>query len=212
MTLYRASEDSDIIQSLMRAVRNGKQVTVLVEVKARFDEERNIRWSEKLEDAGCHVIHGIVGMKIHSKIMLIIRREEGKIQRYIHLSTGNYNEKTARIYTDCGFFTANQDIARDISDVFNVITGYSVPTRWKRIMSSPYDMREYFYELIDNEITCQKKYKNGRIFAKMNSLEDTEIIQKLYQASRAGVRVQLVVRGICCLIPGVPGLDRKSVV
>jgi len=209
MTLYRASEDSEIIASLKLAAKNRKQVTVLVEIKARFDEERNIGWARQLEEAGCHVIYGIPGMKIHSKITLIVRREEGRTRRYVHLSTGNYNEKTARVYTDLGYFTCNDDFARDVSDLFNVITGYSQPARWKRVISSPYDLREYFFELIDKEIEYQKEHKNGFIFAKMNSLEDTKIVDKLYEASCAGVRIRLVVRGICVLIPGVPGLSEN---
>ena len=212
MTLYRASEDSEIVASLKLAAKNKKQVTVLVEIKARFDEERNISWARQLEEAGCHVIYGIPGVKIHSKITLVVRREEGRTRRYVHLSTGNYNEKTARVYTDLGYFTANDDFARDISDVFNVITGYSQPARWKRVISSPYDLREYFFEMIDKEIEHQKRYKNGFIFAKMNSLEDTRIIDKLYEASREGVKVQLIVRGICVLIPGMPGLSENIAV
>jgi polyphosphate kinase len=161
----------------------------------------------ELEEAGCHVMYGIPGMKIHSKIALIVRKEEQAIRRYVHLSTGNYNEKTATQYTDIGYFTANDDFARDISDMFNVITGYSVPARWKRIISSPFDLRQYFCELIDTEIEAQKQYGNGSIFAKMNSLEDTKMIDKLYEASGAGVRVRLIVRGICCLVPGVEGMS-----
>jgi polyphosphate kinase len=216
MTLYRASEDSEIIAALKLAAKNKKQVTVLVEIKARFDEERNIGWARQLEESGCHVIYGIAGMKIHSKIALIVRREEGRTRRYVHLSTGNYNEKTARVYTDLGYFTSNDDFARDVSDVFNVITGYSQPARWKRVISSPYDLREYFFELIDQEIAFQKEHKSGFIFAKMNSLEDTKIVEKLYQASQAGVKIRLIVRGICILVPGIPGLSEtikvKSVV
>ncbi|MBF0122726.1 MAG: polyphosphate kinase 1 [Candidatus Omnitrophica bacterium] len=209
MTLYRASDDSDIVTSLKLAAKNRKQVTVLVEIKARFDEERNISWARQLEEAGCHVIYGIPGVKIHSKITLVVRREEGRTRRYVHLSTGNYNEKTARVYTDLGYFTANDDFARDISDVFNVITGYSQPARWKRVISSPYDLREYFFEMIDQEIEYQKRYKNGFVFAKMNSLEDTKIIDKLYEASSEGVKIQLIVRGICVLVPGMPGLSEN---
>ncbi len=216
MTLYRASDDSEIVSALKLAAKNRKQVTVLVEIKARFDEERNIGWARQLEEAGCHVIYGIAGMKIHSKITLIVRREEDRTRRYVHLSTGNYNENTAKVYTDIGYFTCNDDFARDISDVFNVITGYSQPARWKRVISSPYDLREYFFELIDKEIAFQKEHKNGYIFAKMNSLEDIKIIEKLYEASRAGVKVRLIVRGICVLLPGVPGLSEtikvKSIV
>ena len=209
MTLYRTNEDSAIIQALKDAARNKKQVTVLVEIKARFDEERNINWSKELEESGCHVIYGFSGMKIHSKMTLIVRKEEGHIRRYVHLSTGNYNEKTACLYTDIGYFTANDDFARDISEVFNVITGYSLPSRWQRIVSAPYDLRGYFFELIDREIEHQKRYRNGLILAKMNSLEDPKMIQKLYEASQAGVKIRLLVRGICCLVPGVDGLSEN---
>ncbi|MCB9772096.1 MAG: polyphosphate kinase 1 [Candidatus Omnitrophica bacterium] len=209
MTLYRTNEDSAIVKALIEAAENKKQVTVLVEIKARFDEEKNIQWAKELEDAGCHVIYGIANIKIHSKMTLIVRKEEERIRRYVHLSTGNYNEKTARVYTDIGYFTANDDFARDISDVFNVITGYSLPSPWKRIVSSPYDMRKYFLDLIDREIENQKRFKNGFIRIKMNSLEDVTIIEKLYEASNAGVKIKLVIRGICCLIPGVVGLSEN---
>lgn len=216
MTLYRTNKDSAIIRTLKEAAKNKKQVTVLVEIKARFDEEQNITWARELEEAGCHVIYGMANLKIHSKMTLIVRKEEGRIRRYVHLSTGNYNEKTAKGYTDLGYFTANDDFAKDISDVFNVITGYSLPTPWKRIISSPYDLRKYFMDQIEQEISWQKKNKNGMIIAKMNSLEDTQIIEKLYTASQAGVKIRLIVRGICCLVPGVKGLSEnievKSVV
>ena len=207
MTLYRTNEDSAIISALKQAAQQKKQVTVLVEIRARFDEERNISWVRELEEAGCHVMYGIAGMKIHSKILLVVRKEESMIRRYVHLSTGNYNEKTAEGYTDIGYFTANDDFARDISDVFNVITGYSLPSVWKRIVSSPNDLRQYFVGLIDKEIEYAKKFKTGVVFAKMNSLEDQQIIDKLYEASQSGVKIKLIVRGICCLIPGVPGLS-----
>jgi polyphosphate kinase len=209
MTLYRANEDSAIIKALIEAAKNKKQVTILVEIKARFDEEKNILWARELEQAGCHVIYGIPGLKIHSKLTLIVRREEGRIRRYIHLSTGNYNEKTARLYTDVGYFTSNDDFGRDISDVFNVMTGYSMPSPWKRIVASPNDLRKYFFDMIDAEIVFQKKNKNGMIWAKMNSLEDPKIIEKLYEASNAGVKIRLVVRGICCLVPGIPNLSEN---
>ena len=209
MTLYRTNEDSNIIKALMEAAKKRKQVTVVVEIKARFEEEKNIQWARELEEAGCHVIYGIAGLKIHSKMTLIVRREEGRIRRYVHLSTGNYNEKTSRIYTDIGYFTANDDFARDIADVFNVITGYSQPSPWKRVISSPYDLRKYFFDLIDLEIQAQAKHKNGLIIAKLNSLEDTTMIEKLYEASKAGVKIKLIVRGICCLIPGVEGLSEN---
>ncbi|MBF0571013.1 MAG: polyphosphate kinase 1 [Candidatus Omnitrophica bacterium] len=209
MTLYRTNEDSAIIKALMEAAKNRKQVTVVVEIKARFEEEKNIQWSRELEQAGCHVIYGIAGLKIHSKMTLIVRKEEGRIRRYVHLATGNYNEKTANVYTDIGFFTANDDFARDIADVFNVITGYSLPSPWKRVISSPHDLRKYFVDLIDKEIEAQQLYKNGLIIAKMNALEDTQIIEKLYEASQAGVKIKMIVRGICSLVPGVEGLSEN---
>ncbi len=212
MTLYRTSKDSAIIEALKEAARNRKQVTVLVEIKARFDEENNIRWVRELEDAGCHVIYGMPGLKVHSKMALIVRKEEGQIKRYVHLSTGNYNEKTARVYTDIGYFTANEDFAKDISDVFNVVTGYSVPATWKRIISAPNDLRDYFFSLVDREIKFHKKGKNGLIQAKFNSLEDPRMIDKLYEASQTGVKIQLIVRGICCLIPGVKDLSENITV
>src|SRR5262249_19745470 len=163
-----------------------------------FDEEKNILWARELEQAGCHVIYGIPGLKIHSKLTLIVRKEEGRIRRYIHLSTGNYNEKTARLYTDIGYFTSNDDLGRDTFDVFHVMTGYAMPSTWKRIVSSANDLRKYFFDLIDAEIAFQKKNKNGQIWAKMNSLEDPKIIEKLYEATNAGVKIRLLVRGICC--------------
>jgi len=209
MTLYRTDEDSTIIRALTEAAKRGKQVTVVVEIKARFEEEKNIQWARDLEQAGCHVIYGIAGLKIHSKMTLVVRKEEGRIRRYVHLSTGNYNEKTARVYADIGYFTANDDFARDIADVFNVITGYSLPSPWKRVISSPHDLRKYFFDLIDKEIEAQKEHKNGMIFAKMNSLEDVQVIEKLYAASQAGVKIRLIVRGICCLAPGVEALSEN---
>lgn len=212
MTLYRTNDDSSIIQALKKAAQNNKQVTVLVEIKARFDEKNNIRWVRELEAAGCHVIYGIPGLKIHSKIALVVRKEEGRIRRYVHLSTGNYNEKTAKVYTDIGYFTANEDIGREVSEIFNVITGYSEASQWSRIVSSPHNLRENFFRLIDREIASQQKYKNGLIRAKINSLEDVRMIDKLYEASQAGVKIELVVRGICCLIPGVKGMSENITV
>ncbi len=209
MTLYRTNEDSAIIKALMEAAKNRKQVTVVVEIKARFEEEKNIQWSRELEQAGCHVIYGIAGLKIHSKMSLIVRKEEGRIRRYVHLSTGNYNEKTANVYTDIGFFTSNDDFARDLAEVFNVITGYSLPSPWKRVISSPHDLRKYFFDLIDKEIQFQKEHKNGLIIAKMNALEDTQVIEKLYAASQAGVKIRFIVRGICSLVPGVQELSEN---
>jgi polyphosphate kinase len=209
MTLYRTNDDSEIIKALAEAARNKKQVTVFVELRARFDEEKNIGWTRDLESAGCHVIYGMPGLKVHSKMALVVRKEEGRIWRYVHLATGNYNEKTARMYTDLGYFTVNDDFANDISEIFNVITGYSMAGRYRKIIASPNDMRNFLFELIDKEIQFQKKYKNGFIFAKMNSLEDTKIINKLYEASDVGVKIRLIVRGISSLIPGVEGLSEN---
>jgi polyphosphate kinase len=209
MTLYRTNENSSIIQALKEAARRKKQVTVLVEIKARFEEEKNIIWARELEEAGCHVIYGIPGLKIHSKMTLIVRKEDGHIRRYVHLSTGNYNEITSKVYTDIGYFTMNDDFAKDVSDVFNVLTGYSMISPWKRIISSPNDLREYFFSLVDKEIEFHQKSKNGFIRVKMNSLEDTRIIEKLYEASQAGVKIQILVRGICCLVPGIKGLSEN---
>lgn len=207
MTLYRTTETSAVVQALLRAAENGKQVTVLVELRARFDEERNINWAREMEQAGCHVIYGIPGLKIHSKLAMVIRREPEGIRRYIHLATGNYNESTARLYTDIGFFTVNEDIARDVSDTFNVISGYSQPPHWRKVVSAPHDMKPFFFHLIGEEIAHQKTHGNGLIFAKCNALQDKEIIDKLYQAARAGVRMKLLVRGLCCMVPGVKGLS-----
>lgn len=207
MTLYRTNKGSAIIDALKEAAQNGKQVTTLVEIKARFDEENNIRWTRQLEEAGCHVIYGLPGLKVHSKMTLVVREEEGRIRRYVHLSTGNYNEKTANVYTDLGYFTVNEDFARDISELFNVITGYSQPTSWEGIVTAPHNLRENTLALIDREIKFQNKYKNGKIFAKFNSLEDHIIIDKLYEASQAGVKIGLLVRGICCLVPGIKDLS-----
>lgn len=209
MTLYRTNKGSAIIDALKEAAINGKQVTTLVEIKARFDEANNIKWTRQLEEAGCHVIYGIPGLKVHSKMTLVVREEEGRIQRYVHISTGNYNETTANVYTDVGYFTANEDVARDISELFNVITGYSQPARWDSIVTSPDSLRDYTISLIEREIKFQKKYRNGKIFAKFNSLEDLKIVDKLYEASKAGVKIRLVVRGICCLIPGVKGMSEN---
>ena len=210
MTLYRTNKNSAIISALKEAATNKKQVTILLEIKARFDEENNIKWARELETAGCHVIYGIPGLKVHSKMTLIVREEEGAIQRYVHLSTGNYNEYTARVYSDIGYFTSNEDFAKDISDIFNVITGYSMPSRpGKGSSSAPRDLREYLIALIDKEIRFHKKNKNGLIIAKMNSLEDPRVIEKLYEASKAGVKVRLIVRGICSLVPGVKDLSEN---
>lgn len=208
-TLYRVSSKSPIIAALATAAENGKQVTVLMEVKARFDEENNINMARKLEEAGCHVIYGIVGLKTHSKITLIVRREEDGIKRYVHLATGNYNGKTARIYTDIGILTANPLIGADASAFFNFLSGYSDPPEWNKLAVAPLNLRERIYEEIDQEIAWAKAGKKAVIQAKMNSLLDKSVIAKLYEASMAGVTIQLIIRGICVLRPGVKGISEN---
>ena len=203
-TLYRVSGQSPIIAALMKAADNGKQVTVLVELKARFDEENNIHWALKLEEAGCHVIYGLAGLKTHCKILLVVRREEDGLRRYLHLGTGNYNDSTARLYTDMGMFTCRESYGADASSLFNVLTGYSRPPRYSRLVAAPEGMRSFFYRMIDGEIQNASHGLPCGIFAKVNSLVDPAIIARLYEASQAGVPVNLVVRGICCLIPGLP--------
>ena len=211
-TLYRVSGHSPIVAALMRAAENGKQVTVLVELKARFDEENNIHWAQKLEKAGCHVVYGLSGLKTHCKILLVVRREEDGIRRYVHMGTGNYNDSTARIYTDMGVMTCKEPYGSDASSLFNVLTGYSRPPRYNRFVTAPIDMRPFFREMIEGEIVCAAQGLPSGITAKVNSLVDPEIIELLYKASQAGVPVKLIVRGICCLIPGVPGLSENITV
>lgn len=211
-TLYRVSGHSPIIAALAKAADNGKQVTVLVEVKARFDEENNIIWAKKLEKAGCHVIYGLLGLKTHSKITLVVRKEEEGIKRYVHLGTGNYNDSTAKIYTDLGIFTCSDAIGEDASALFNMISGYSEPKHWNRLAIAPYWLRDKFYFLIDREIAHAKAGEPARIVAKMNSLIDKQMIAKLYEASQAGVEISLIVRGICGLRPGIAGLSENITV
>lgn len=208
-TLYRVSGQSPIIQYLEEAANNGKQVLVLLELKARFDEENNIQWAKKLEQAGCHVIYGLVGLKTHSKITLVVREEENGIRRYLHLGTGNYNDSTARIYTDLGIFTAAESYGIDATEFFNMISGYSEPIGWNSLTMAPFWLRGRFIDLIQREVENIKQGKEAWIKAKMNSLVDEEIIRELYKASRAGVKIQMVVRGICCLRAGVPGLSEN---
>ncbi len=208
-TLYRVSGKSPIIDALVRAAENGKQVTVLVELKARFDEENNIHWAKKLEKAGCHVIYGLYGLKTHCKILLVVRREEDGIRRYVHMGTGNYNDSTARIYTDIGVFTCKEPYGVDASSLFNVLTGYSLPPRYNRFVVAPHDLRPFFEQRIRREIECAKQGLPCGITAKLNSLVDPEIIRLLYEASQAGVKIRLIVRGICCLLPGRPGLSEN---
>lgn len=206
-TLYRVSGNSPIIAALAKAAENGKQVTVLVELKARFDEENNIVWAQKLEKAGCHVIYGLVGLKTHCKIALVVRREEDAITRYVHLGTGNYNDSTAKLYTDCGIFTCNENYGEDATAVFNMLSGYSEPARWNKLVVAPIWLRDRFIALINREIAHAKEGKEAYIVAKMNSLCDRQIIEKLYEASSVGVEIYLVIRGICCLRTGIPGVS-----
>ena len=208
-TLYRVSGNSPIIASLAQAAENGKQVSVLVELKARFDEENNIVWAKMLEKAGCHVIYGLVGLKTHSKIALVVRREEDGIRRYVHLGTGNYNDSTAKLYTDCGMFTCSEAIGEDATAVFNMLSGYSEPLSWNKLVVAPIWLRKKFLKLIARETKNAKAGKQARIVAKMNSLCDREIIAALYAASAAGVSIDLIVRGICCLKVGIPGVSEN---
>ena len=211
-TLYRVSGNSPIVKSLARAAENGKQVTVLVELKARFDEENNIGWAKMLEKAGCHVIYGLVGLKTHSKIALVVRREEDGIRRYVHLGTGNYNDVTAKLYTDMGLLTCNDAIGEDATAVFNMLSGYSEPPVWNKLMVAPIWLKDRFLRLIEREEENAKKGKKGRIVAKMNAICDPVIIEALYKASTAGVKIDLIVRGICCLKVGIPEVSENITV
>lgn len=211
-TLYRVSGNSPIIAALIRAAENGKQVTVLVELKARFDEENNIQWAKKLEEAGCHVIYGLAGLKTHCKILLVVRQDEDGIRRYLHMGTGNYNDSTAKIYTDIGMFTCREPFGRDASSLFNVLTGYSRPPEYNTFIVAPQGMRSFFEKRIEREIAYAEQGLPSGITAKVNSLVDPQIIALLYKASQAGVPIQLIVRGICCLIPGLPGISETITV
>ena len=206
-TLYRVSGNSPIVAALMKAAENGKQVTVLVELKARFDEENNILWAKKLEEAGCHVIYGLVGLKTHCKILLVVRREDDGIYRYVHMGTGNYNDSTAKIYTDLSLFTCKEPYGTDASSLFNVLTGYSRPPQYRKFEVAPHGLRDFFVQMIEREIDHAKQNLPCGITMKVNSLVDPEMIALLYRASCCGVKIQLMVRGICCLIPGVPGVS-----
>lgn len=206
-TLYRVSSDSPIIEALKRAAENNKQVTVLVELKARFDEENNVQWAKELEDAGCHVIYGMHYLKTHSKITLVVKRVKGKIVRYVHLGTGNYNDSTAKQYTDMGIITTNPKIGIDAVNFFNYLSGYSLKPEYHSLHVAPFEIRDLFGESIDEEIELHKQHENGYIFAKMNSLTDKKVINKLLQASQEGVKVDLFIRGICCLKPGIEGVS-----
>ncbi len=208
--LYRTGKDSPIVKSLINASQNGKQVAALVELKARFDEENNIEWARRLENEGVHVIYGMRGLKTHSKVTLVVRYEKDKLRRYVHLATGNYNPATSRIYTDLGLLTADEEIGKDASDLFNFLTGYSYKNDYNSLLVAPINMREKMLEFIEREIEHQKSdHKNGRILAKINSLTDDKIIRALYRASQAGVKIDLIVRGICVLRPGIEGLSEN---
>ncbi|MCT4621162.1 MAG: RNA degradosome polyphosphate kinase [Marinisporobacter sp.] len=211
-TLYRVSGDSPIIKALTQAAERGKQVTVLVELKARFDEENNIHWAKRLEKAGCHVIYGLVGLKTHSKITLVVRKEDFGIKRYVHLGTGNYNDITAKLYTDMGLFTSNEYYGADASTIFNMLSGYSETNELYKLEIAPLGLRKKFLEFIENERKNALAGKEAQIIAKMNSLVDKEIILALYKASSAGVKIHLIVRGVCCLRPGIPGISENIIV
>ncbi len=208
-TLYRVSKDSPIIKSLKEAAEKGKQVTVLVELKARFDEENNVHWARMLEDAGCHVIYGMTHLKTHSKIALVVKRIGGELTSFVHLGTGNYNDKTAKLYTDMGIISTNEQIAEDAINFFNYLSGYSVKPEYNKLIVAPFDIRDVFIDRIDKEISSHLQHGNGKIMMKMNSLTDKAIIEKLFEASQAGVKIQLIIRGICCLKPGIPGISEN---
>ncbi|OUL35682.1 polyphosphate kinase 1 [Nostoc sp. T09] len=207
MTLYRTSGDSPIVNALIAAAENGKQVSVLVELKARFDEENNIYWARRLERVGVHVVYGLVGLKTHCKTIMVVRREKDRMRRYVHIGTGNYNQKTARLYTDLGLFTCQEEIGADITDLFNFLTGYSRQKSYREVLVAPVNMRDRFLALINREIENAKNGFTGRIVAKMNSLVDPQIIATLYEASRAGVQIDIIVRGVCCLRPGLKDIS-----
>jgi polyphosphate kinase len=207
-TLYRTSSGSPIMEALIEAANAGKQVAVLVELKARFDEERNIEWARALEEAGVHVVYGLVGLKTHTKTTLVVREEEGVISRYAHIGTGNYNDATARIYEDVGLLTTDDDIGADLSDLFNYLTGYSEQRHYRKLLVAPVELRQRILTLIDREASRP----GGEIVMKMNSLVDAEMIEALYRASESGTRVELIVRGICCLRPGVAGMSSNITV
>jgi polyphosphate kinase len=210
--LYRTGKDSPIVHSLVRASRNGKQVAALVELKARFDEENNIEWARRLEREGVHVVYGMRGLKTHSKLALVVRREAGRLRRYVHVATGNYNPTTAKIYTDVGLLTANEEIGADATEIFNYLTGYSHQTEFRRLLVAPVNLREKMLAMIHRETEHQKAGRTGHIIAKMNSLTDVDMIHALYLASQAGVKIDLIIRGMCILRPGVPGLSETITV
>jgi polyphosphate kinase len=209
MTLYRTSGDSPIIHSLIRAARNRKQVVVLIEVLARFDEANNIEWAKRLEQAGIHVVYGVIGLKTHTKTTLIVRKENNALVRYCHIGTGNYNSKTARLYTDIGILSCREEIGSDLTHLFNYLTGYSRQKEYKALLVAPLTLRTGMESLIRREIAIAKSGHPAHIIAKMNSLTDLNMIDLLYEASNAGVRIQLIIRGVCCLRPGLSGLSEN---
>ena len=209
ITLYRTSGDSPIVKALIAAAENRKQVVALVELKARFDEANNIEWAKKLEDAGVHVVYGIVGLKTHTKTTLVVREEGSEIRRYVHIGTGNYNPKTSKLYTDLGLFSCQEELGADLSDLFNFLTGYSRQKAYRKLLVAPLTLRDRMEALIQREIDHAKKGGQGKIVAKMNSLVDARIIRLLYEASQAGVEIDLIVRGICCLRPGIPEVSEN---
>jgi polyphosphate kinase len=209
MTLYRTTGDSHILKALIKAAENGKQVSVLIELKARFDEQNNINLARKLEQAGVHVVYGLVGLKTHTKVVLVVRRENEKIRRYVHIGTGNYNAKTSKLYTDVGLFSCRPELGADLTDLFNYLTGYSQQRSYRKLLVSPVNLRESFDRLIQQEIDHCQAGKAGRIVVKMNALVDSKIIANLYRASQAGVSIDLIIRGMCCLRPGVPGVSEN---
>ena len=209
LTLYRTGIKSRIVDALIRGARNGKQVTALVELKARFDEETNINWAKRMEEEGVHVVYGLIGLKTHCKVALIVRKEQHKIVRYVHISTGNYNSTTAKLYTDFGFLTVDNALAEDVTHLFNTITGYSELPKMTKIFTSPHDLKKQVLQLIRHEAELAKQGKRGQIIAKMNSLVDRDVIDELYVASQSGVSIDLIIRGICCLRPGVQGLSEN---
>jgi polyphosphate kinase len=209
MTLYRVGRNSPIVKALLTAVEEGKQVSVLVELKARFDEESNIEWARALEREGVHVIYGLVGLKVHSKIALVVRREGEVMRRYVHLGTGNYNPLTARAYTDLSLFTSDPQIGADASNLFNYLTGYSAKTHFHKLVAAPINLRKHLENLIERELRGTKPGERGHLIFKMNALEDPEMIRLLYRASQVGIQVDLLVRGLCCLRPGIPGISEN---
>ena len=209
MTLYRTGKDSPVVRALQRAAENGKQVTALVELKARMDEEANILWARALEQGGVHVVYGLIGYKTHCKVALVVRREAGGLRRYVHLGTDNYNPNTAKTYSDLSLFTAKDAFGADATRIFNLLTGYSRPTQWRKFRVAPLGLKAAVLEMIDREAEIARQTGKGRIIAKMNSLADSEVIKALYRASQAGAQIDLIVRGICCLRPGVPGVSER---